>query len=113
MTPADLLDGTLYGLAGVALVASAVAARHGRGREWRLLSAAGMGLVLVEDALSGAWPGVAMSAAMIAVILGSDWWNRRGRKVAKVIGERGRAVIAGLVEKVRDAGSPLPEGARA
>lgn len=62
--------------------------------------------------LSGRWDEAAFCAAALAV-LGEDWWKRKGKRVAKALGERGRAVIAGLLEKVRDAGAPVPEGVRA
>lgn len=113
MSAADLLDATLYGLAALSGALAARAVMCGRTREWRALTVAGLGLVMAAGVLLGQWLNVAVLAVAIAIVLGSDWRNRRGRKVAKAIGERGRAVIAGLVEKVRDAGPPLPEGARA
>lgn len=41
-----------------------------------------------------------------------DWWNRRGRKAARVLGEKSRARIRKLAGALRDAGAPLPESAR-
>jgi hypothetical protein len=105
------LVNALWWVAVAALLWSSAALRQGRG-EWRALAAAGLGSLVAECAVERAWPGVALNGALLALLLG-DWWKRRGLKVAKVLGERGRAVIAGLLEKVRDAGSPLPEGVRA
>lgn len=62
--------------------------------------------------LSGRWDEVGLCAAALAV-LARDWWNRRGRRVAKALGEKSRAVLAAVVAKAREAGTPLPEGARA
>ncbi len=49
------------------------------------------------------------------VLLARDWWNRKGRKSAKALGEKSRAALAAIVDRAREAGSPLPspEGARA
>lgn len=99
---------------GYAVLSAAVAASFsGRARQWRLLSCAGAGLFLAKDALSGDWLGVSMQSALLAWLLGSDWWKRRGRKVAKAIGEKSRAALAAVVARAREAGTPLPEGARA
>jgi len=105
-----MLANILWPLGGAALLGSAAALRTGRGREWRLLAVAGLGLLAAECALERAWFTVAWNAVLIAVILGTDWWNRKGRKAAKALGLKSRAVLAGLVEKAREAGAPLPEG---
>jgi len=52
----------------------------------------------------GYWLAAGFCVATLALLLG-DWWKRGGKRVAKL--------IAGLLEKVRDAGSPAPEGIRA
>jgi len=65
---------------------------------------------LAGGILSGRWDEVAFCAAALAV-LARDWWNRKGRKVARQLGAKGRAVLAAVVAKARDAGTPLPEGA--
>lgn len=62
--------------------------------------------------LAGNWL-MGASGAVALAVFGRDFWNRRGRRAAKALGARGRAVIAGLVEKVREAGSSVPQGARA
>lgn len=110
MTPADLLDGTLYGLSGVALLASGAAFRQRRMHAGRLLAAAGTGLLALDCALAGAWFGAIWNVVLLVILLGHDWWNRRGRKAAKSLGARGRAVIAGLLARLRDAVEPVPEG---
>lgn len=47
------------------------------------------------------------------VVLGWDWRNRKGRKVVRALGHKARAALAAIVERAREAGSPLPEGAKA
>lgn len=113
MTPAGLLDGTLFALAGVAFLASGAAVRQRRMHDGRLLAAAGTGLLALDCALAGAWFGAVWNVVLLAILLGHDWWNRRGRKVAKALGEKGRAVITGLAEKLREVLEPVPEGAGA
>lgn len=110
MTPAGLLDGTLFALAGVASLASGAAVGQRRMHDGRLLAATGTGLLALDCALEGAWFGAIWNVVLLAILLGHDWWNRRGRKVAKSLGARGRAVIAGLLERLRDAVEPVPEG---
>lgn len=68
---------------------------------------------LLGGLLSGRWDEVAFCAAALAV-LARDWWNRKGRRAAKLVGAKSRAVLAAIVAKAREAGSPpVPEGARA
>jgi hypothetical protein len=67
---------------------------------------------LVSSLAAGWWAGAGFCAATL-LLLGRDWWNRRGRKAAKAIGEKGRAVLAAIVVKAREAGAPVPEGVRA
>jgi hypothetical protein len=95
------------------LLAMAVSATRGRlSRGWLpfIIGAAAGGLL--AGLLSGRWDEAGFCAAALAV-LAWDRWNKRGRKVAKLIGAKGRAVLAAVVEKAREAGTPLPEGARA
>ena len=75
-------------------------------------TAAGAVTGLAESVFDGYWAAAGFCAGTLA-LLACDWWKRRGRKIAKLIGEKGRAVLAAVVEKAREAGSPLPEGARA
>lgn len=68
---------------------------------------------LVLSLRHGYWAGAGFCAVTLALLLG-DWWKRRGRKVAKALGLKSRAVIAGLVERAREAGpAPVPQGVRA
>jgi hypothetical protein len=69
---------------------------------------------LAYSVSGGYWLGAAFCAGTL-VLLARDWWNRRGRKVAKLIGEKSRAVLAAVVERAREAGarSPVPQGAGA
>lgn len=79
---------------------------------WRVFvigSAAGGAL---GGLLSGRWDEVGLCAAALAV-LARDWWNRKGKRVAKALGEKSRAVLAAIVARAREAGTPPPEGARA
>jgi hypothetical protein len=71
-------------------------------------AAAGVPLGILE----GRWTDAGLCAGAL-IVLGWDWWNRRGRKVAKLIGEKSRALLAAIVERAREAGSPVPQGARA
>jgi hypothetical protein len=79
---------------------------------WRLFQALILVTGLVFSLIGRNWAAAGFCAATL-IILGRDWWNRRGRKVAKLIGEKSRALIAGLVEKLRGELEPAPEGARA
>jgi len=76
----------------------------------RRLAAMTAAVILVGSALGGAWTAVIIAAAELLLLL-RDWWNRKGRKVARQIGAKGRAVLAAVVAKAREAGTPLPEGA--
>lgn len=69
---------------------------------------------LVASLIAGNWVAAGFCVATLALLL-RDWWRRRGRKVAKLVGAKSRAVLAAIVEKAREAGSPLPspEGVRA
>lgn len=58
------------------------------------------------------WAAAGFCAATLALLFG-DWWKRCGRKIARVLGAKGRAVIAGLMEKLRGELEPAPEGVRA
>lgn len=48
--------------------------------------------------------------ALTLVVLARDWWNRKGRKVARQFGLKAKAAIARLVERAREAGTPVPQG---
>jgi hypothetical protein len=112
---ASVLDGTLYGLASTAVCAGFWARATGREREWKLLTSAGIGLLLLGCLLHRAWFAAGVQALILALVLGPDWWNRRGRKAARTVGAKSRALLAAVVERAREAGSrsPVPEGARA
>jgi len=108
-----VLANILWLLGGAAYGMSAYAAVKGRWHRCRLLAALGTALIAVECALERDWSDAAWETAVLAVILGADWWDRRGRKTAKQLGEKSRAVVAAIVAKAREAGTPLPEGAKA
>lgn len=106
-----VVDAVVFGtqFAGVAL------SLHGHylpawEKRWAALTAA-IGLFLsLQD---GYWAGAGF-CALTLVLLGRDWWNRKGRKAAKALGLKSLAVLAVIVAKAREAGSaPVPEGARA
>ena len=80
-------------------------------RRYTALSAA-VGLAVTVQ--GGYWVAAGFCAGTLA-LLARDWWNRRGRKVARLIGEKGRAALAAVVERAREAGtrSPVPQGAGA
>ena len=109
----SVLANVLFVLAVASLAASAAALLAGLRQAWRNLTAAALGLLAVECALKGAWFGAVWNAVLVALILGTDWWNRRGRKAARQFGAKSRALVENLVERVREAGSPVPQGAAA
>jgi hypothetical protein len=78
---------------------------------WRVLTIAANTAWLVSDLLYRDWFGVAVSAACLALVLGRDFWNKRGKRVARQLGAESRALVAGLVERVRETAAPVPEGA--
>ena len=45
-------------------------------------------------------------AAIAVAVLSHDWWNRRGRKIAKALGAKSRALLAKLVDSLTP--SPVP-----
>lgn len=103
------LVNALWWVAVAALLWSSTALRQGRG-EWRALAAAGLGSLVAECAVERAWPGVALNGALLALLLG-DWWRRKGKRVTRELGAKSRAVVAGLVQRAREAVVPVPEGA--
>ena len=58
------------------------------------------------------WTAAGFCAATLILLLG-NWWKRKGRKVARQLGEKSRAVLAAIVERAREAGTPVPQGVRA
>jgi hypothetical protein len=52
-----------------------------------------------------------LSGTFLVIVLGRDWWDRKGKRAARELGLKSRARLAAVVEKAREAGSPLPEGA--
>ena len=112
MSAGAAVDAAFFGLQLLA-VAESLRTRDPWFTGWKRRATA-MALLsgLALSLAAGYWLGAAFCVAALA-LLGADWWNRRGRRVARIVGEESRAVIAGLVEKARDAGSPVPQGARA
>jgi len=72
---------------------------------------AGCGLVIALFLRD--WAGAGMFALSVLAALLWDWWNRESKRAAKVIGEKSRAVLAAVVERAREAGTPVPQGVRA
>jgi cobalamin biosynthesis protein CobD/CbiB len=108
-----VLANILWPFAVVTYGASAVAAGTGRMRHCLLLAALGTGLILAECVLERDWLAATFQAVLVIILLGWDWWNRNGKRVAKALGEKSRAALAAIVEKAREAGSPVPERVRA
>lgn len=79
---------------------------------WRPFTAGAAAGSLFAGILAGRWDEAGFSAAALAV-LAWDWWNRKGKRAAKAAGAKSRALLAAIVVKAREAGTPLPEGARA
>lgn len=67
---------------------------------------------LIGSLRYGYWAGAGFCAGTL-VLLACDWWNRRGRKAARKLGEKSRAALAAIVERMREAGKPVPQGVRA
>ena len=100
---------------GAAAITTAVLAAGvmGRKREGWLLAVSGLTLFAVECTLERSWPGAAWNAAWVAVLLGRDWWNRKGRKTVKLLGVKAKAARDAIVRRAREAGTPPPEEVRA
>jgi hypothetical protein len=64
---------------------------------------------LAGDILSGDWT---WAVADVALAVYAIWTNRRnrrrGRRGVTMLGEKSRAVIAGMVERVRESARPVP-----
>jgi hypothetical protein len=90
---------------------SVMFARRGHDLTWRMVAAGANVLWMASDVMNRDWFGVAISAACIAFLLGRDFW-KRGKRAARQLGEKSRAVVAGLVERMRES-APVPQGARA
>lgn len=94
------------------MMAAAVSVlRQWGGQAWLTLAVAANAAFVLADVLNRAWPWAAWNACVIAVLLGWDWWNRKGKRAAKALGAKSAALVAGLVERVREAGGAVPEGA--
>jgi hypothetical protein len=65
---------------------------------------------MAAAALKRHWLDASLFAAAGLLALLWDWWQRKGRKAAAQLGAKSRAVIAGLVDKLRGALEPVPEG---
>jgi hypothetical protein len=102
----DIWSGVILGMAvGIARPGS-------RLRGWRPFVTGAAAGCLLAGLLTGRWDEAGYSAAALAV-LAWDWWNRKGKRVAKAIGAKSRAVLAAVVERAREAGTPVPQGVRA
>ena len=77
---------------------------------WRSFVTWGAAASLVTGVMTGRLDEAGICAAVLAV-LGRDWWKRKGRKAAGELGAKSRALVENLVERVREAGTPVPQGA--
>lgn len=77
---------------------------------WQAAGTASIGLAF--SLLNGWWPAAGFCAGTLLLLL-RDWWSRRGRKAARALGMKSRALVEGLARKLREALEPVPEGARA
>jgi hypothetical protein len=75
-------------------------------------TAAGAVTGLAESVFDGYWAAAGFCAGTLA-LLACDWWKRKGRRVARELGAKSLARLAAVVEKAREAGTLLPEGAGA
>lgn len=91
---------------GLAFLAAAVLLALRGERELSILAALMVPAWTIAAGLAGhQWVTVAIGAAVLAVML--TRWGPRGRKrVAKVLGEKGRAIRARLIARGRSAPSP-------
>lgn len=77
---------------------------------WRRLVAGTSAFTLAPLLLARNWPAAGFCIAVL-LMLGRDWWNRKGKRAARALGEKSRARLAAVVEKAREAGTPAPQGA--
>lgn len=94
------------------LAATAWGLRTGLGTRWHGFAVLVALVGLAASLAGGYWLAAGLCLATL-ILLFRDWWNRKGRRVAKLIGGKGRAVITGLAEKLREVLEPVPEGAGA
>jgi hypothetical protein len=67
---------------------------------------------LVMSLAARDWAAAGFSAATLALLL-RDWWNRKGKRAAGALGAKSAALLAAVIQKAREAGTPMPEGAGA
>ena len=74
----------------------------------RLLSIAGFVIFLAGDIVTRQWGAVVLDVVVIGVIAW-QWWRRgRGKRAAKILGAKSRALRDALVRKVRESARPRP-----
>lgn len=85
-----------------------------------LVLGSGLMSFAVSNLLAGDWVGALVSTVLAVVVLW-DWWNRRRKRKDRAplaLGAKIKAIIDGMVRKVREAGKPrlvlrpVPGGAR-
>ena len=79
---------------------------------WFRFTAVTAAIGLASSLIAGYWAAAGFCAVTLALLLG-DWWRRKGKSVARQLGAKSRALLAAVVAKAREAGTPLPEGVRA
>lgn len=84
-----------------------------RDRGWQAYTVTANAAAACAFLLEGTWQAAVLPAAIVAWVTGRDWWNRRGKRAARALGAKARAVRDGMLEKLREAGSPGPQGVRA
>lgn len=85
---------------------------HARGGDWRPYAAVSYSLTLVASLLWDDWL-LTAACAVLLILLGGDWYRRNGKRAARAAGAKARAVIERMTRALREAGTPVPEGARA
>lgn len=72
-----------------------------------LFGAVGNGVLALEDLLMHAWIGAVISAANALFCLWM-WWRRGGKRKLRALGEKSRALLARLIERMNDRIAPQP-----
>jgi hypothetical protein len=104
--PEDLWSALMLGMA-------LGATRPGHRAPWLLPFVAGGASSGLACALLTGRPEDAALCGLALAVLAWDRWNRKGRRAAKALGEKSRALLDAVVERLREAELPVPEGAGA
>ena len=106
--PLAALGGFLWAAAMLAGLAAFRFLALGRHREWARYGALTFALSALLGVVERDWSVAAFCAGIAILLLLWDWWNGGGRKAARQVGDKSRALLAAVIEKAREAGSPLP-----